>query len=631
MAHLNYFGIENFRVFKENTGFDLKPITVLVGTNSSGKSSLIKGLTLLKEMFGKSSNFFSHGDDWVGNLFIYFLDTFGNYGLGNFKSTSNFEGVMAFEFPFQFSVLPQKTLLRLEYIQDESDLQYGKLHRLLVLSEEGNEPILDINFSTGQYLSDYSKLFNNFNNNLSQYLKIISQIEEYNNNKNNPDLEDFVNNQEILVNEIKSLFPTFNSGISIFSSFDNHDFDSFKSFKMYIRINDKIKRFKTGLPLLEYSFFKTDEELVSEIGEELLYTIREKENEFIRNHKIKKSDLTGFLLKMEFNHIQKLGNKFDSKSYFNIKSLEYGTLPNKNISSYFDLFFKELMDDSLLFLFKNRIINYEAHKIGTKKESNLEVFSSYINNEIKNNFGIIKSIYNSLYFIPTDRSKNERNFNIIKDSDYFTKKLKEFKGKVLNEEARNFFKTYLKKFGIGDEIEFETSDDSTFVRVYLIIDKKRILLNDIGYGVSAILPILLTIGITLVDNDSDVFQQFARYSSIIVIEEPETNLHPALQSKLADLFIECYEKYDIQFIIETHSEYLIRKLQYLVAKKDSKAEDAVIYNFRKATDDNTEIVKRIDINEDGGLSTDFYPGFFDEALNWELELLKLKRGKSSLN
>jgi predicted ATPase len=120
-------------------------------------------------------------------------------------------------------------------------------------------------------------------------------------------------------------------------------------------------------------------------------------------------------------------------------------------------------------------------------------------------------------------------------------------------------------------------------------------------------------------------------SSILIIEEPETNLHPALQSKLTDMLVECYEKYNIQFIIETHSEYLIRKLQYLIAKKDFKADDAVIYNFRKVPEDNEEIVKRIDINEDGELSSDFYPGFFDEALNWELELLKLKRGKSHLN
>ena len=115
------------------------------------------------------------------------------------------------------------------------------------------------------------------------------------------------------------------------------------------------------------------------------------------------------------------------------------------------------------------------------------------------------------------------------------------------------------------------------------------------------LPILLKIGINITENEPDYKVRWYFKTSIIVIEEPETNLHPALQSKLADLFIECYEKYDIQFIIETHSEYLIRKLQYLIAKKDFKAEDAVIYNFRKATEENEEIVKRIDINEDGGL------------------------------
>lgn len=35
MAHLNFFGIDNFKVFKDLNRFDLKPITVLVGTNSN--------------------------------------------------------------------------------------------------------------------------------------------------------------------------------------------------------------------------------------------------------------------------------------------------------------------------------------------------------------------------------------------------------------------------------------------------------------------------------------------------------------------------------------------------------------------------------------------------------------------
>lgn len=49
MAHLSGFGLENFRVFKEYTWFDFAPITLLVGPNNSGKSSLIKALLLLKD------------------------------------------------------------------------------------------------------------------------------------------------------------------------------------------------------------------------------------------------------------------------------------------------------------------------------------------------------------------------------------------------------------------------------------------------------------------------------------------------------------------------------------------------------------------------------------------------------
>ena len=42
------FGLQNFRVFKEYFEFELAPIMVLTGPNSSGKSSLSKALMLLK-------------------------------------------------------------------------------------------------------------------------------------------------------------------------------------------------------------------------------------------------------------------------------------------------------------------------------------------------------------------------------------------------------------------------------------------------------------------------------------------------------------------------------------------------------------------------------------------------------
>ena len=45
---MSKIGIKNFRVFKEFTEFEIKPITLLTGPNNAGKSSFTKLLLLLK-------------------------------------------------------------------------------------------------------------------------------------------------------------------------------------------------------------------------------------------------------------------------------------------------------------------------------------------------------------------------------------------------------------------------------------------------------------------------------------------------------------------------------------------------------------------------------------------------------
>ncbi|KAA6331110.1 hypothetical protein EZS27_020263, partial [termite gut metagenome] len=47
-SKINNISFENFRVFKNKSDFDLAPITILTGANSSGKSSVIKALKLLQ-------------------------------------------------------------------------------------------------------------------------------------------------------------------------------------------------------------------------------------------------------------------------------------------------------------------------------------------------------------------------------------------------------------------------------------------------------------------------------------------------------------------------------------------------------------------------------------------------------
>lgn len=46
---MNGIGFKNMKVFKEHQWFDFKPITLLTGTNNSGKSSVINAMQMLQE------------------------------------------------------------------------------------------------------------------------------------------------------------------------------------------------------------------------------------------------------------------------------------------------------------------------------------------------------------------------------------------------------------------------------------------------------------------------------------------------------------------------------------------------------------------------------------------------------
>jgi predicted ATP-dependent endonuclease of OLD family len=116
----------------------------------------------------------------------------------------------------------------------------------------------------------------------------------------------------------------------------------------------------------------------------------------------------------------------------------------------------------------------------------------------------------------------------------------------------------------------------------------------------------------------------------VIVEEPELNLHPALQSKLADLFLDTHLEYGIDFLIETHSEYILRKSQVEVAIREFEVapneNPFVVHYFPTNIQENTY---NLEYGEDGSFKNNFGSGFFDEAASSTLKLLKLKRQKKA--
>ncbi|MFV0236695.1 AAA family ATPase [Empedobacter falsenii] len=179
-----------------------------------------------------------------------------------------------------------------------------------------------------------------------------------------------------------------------------------------------------------------------------------------------------------------------------------------------------------------------------------------------------------------------------------------------------FIEKWLTKnyFNIGEAFEINFYGGEAY-EVLIHERGEKIPLVDKGTGNVQLFKILLLIATHIIQVDKNL-------KTTIILEEPELNLHPSLQSKLADLIVETYKNHGLKFIIETHSEYLIRRLQVLAIQNKLDRDKISITYFPTELDQEPY---NININKDGSLDKNFGSGFFDEASNHTLELIKFKR------
>ncbi|SDZ59588.1 DUF3696 domain-containing protein [Pseudomonas sp. NFIX28] len=118
--------------------------------------------------------------------------------------------------------------------------------------------------------------------------------------------------------------------------------------------------------------------------------------------------------------------------------------------------------------------------------------------------------------------------------------------------------------------------------------------SDVGFGIGQLLPIIV--------------EGIVRGESTICVEQPEIHLHPRLQAHLANFFIETSKTN--QWIIETHSESLMLRMQNKIRQKEIAPSDVSVI-YVQPTKSGAQIIE-IPMDDDGDFLVEWPEGFFEE-------------------
>lgn len=157
---------------------------------------------------------------------------------------------------------------------------------------------------------------------------------------------------------------------------------------------------------------------------------------------------------------------------------------------------------------------------------------------------------------------------------------------------------WLKIMNLADGLAVKQLGRSARYELQIINYNEASNLKDVGVGVSQVLPVI-------------VAALFAQPNHIVIVEEPESHLHPLAQSQLAELFATISYERGVQFIIETHSEHLLTRLQRRVAEQRIEAETLAIYFVER--DGTKAKINALKLDDYGEISN-WPPNFFGDEM-----------------
>ena len=223
----------------------------------------------------------------------------------------------------------------------------------------------------------------------------------------------------------------------------------------------------------------------------------------------------------------------------------------------------------------------------------------------------LEELYTQIYYLGPLRDYPKRQYYWTNDSESIDVGIKGERAiqTILTSDqlGRNLSETvayWLKKLGLIESFKIKSLvDGKNIYEVHVKISKKsaEVLLTDVGFGVSQIIPVITQC-------------YSVPEGSILLIEQPEIHLHPKIQAGLADVFIDAIKTRGIQIILESHSEHLLQRLQRRMAEYDLNEngidKEKINLYFCESKDGASEIKNLI--LDDYGNITNYPKNFFGD-------------------
>ncbi|MCU7964397.1 AAA family ATPase [Shewanella sp. SW32] len=139
-------------------------------------------------------------------------------------------------------------------------------------------------------------------------------------------------------------------------------------------------------------------------------------------------------------------------------------------------------------------------------------------------------------------------------------------------------------------------------------------LTDVGFGISQVIPII-------------VQAYLCPPESTTIIEQPEIHLHPKMQAWLTDALVKIAINENKKFIIETHSESIIRRLRLRLVdtKSNLELQHLKIYHLERNSHTCTTTINEVALTEYGDI--EWPKGFMDIEIE---DTIKIQAYKASL-